>query len=180
MSFEDALTAVVGVEGDYSNNPADHGGQTRFGITMATARAYGYTGDMRDLPFATAVAIYRQGFWDVIRLDAVDAVSDRLSLELFNIAVNMSPARGARFLQRCLNAFNKQGTIYRDITADGQVGDQTIAALNGFVSYRHDEGIGVLIKAIGCLQGAFYIEDAEGDATQETFAYGWILNRVEL
>lgn len=181
MSFEEALTAVVGVEGDFSNEANDNGGATRFGITENTARAYGYAGDMRALPFSTAAAIYRQGYWDVIRLDDVDQVSAILSLELFNIAVNMDPHVAATFLQRCLNSFNKRGSIYRDIVADGRVGDQTIAALNGFNAYRGAEGIDtVLPRAISCLQGARYIKIAENDEKQETFVYGWILKRVEL
>jgi lysozyme family protein len=181
MSFEEALTAVVGDEGDYSNEANDHGGETRFGITLQTARDYGYQGDMHDLPFSTAVAIYKQNYWDFNSLDTIDVISSHLSLELFNIGVNLAPSRAAAWLQRALNAFNKQGTIYRDIIADGVMGDQTIAALNGFFAYRGREGVDkVLPRAIGCLQGEHYIAIAEHDPTQEDFTYGWIRNRVEI
>src|SRR5690625_1688136 len=35
---------IIRVEGAYSNNPADKGGETMYGITVSVARANGYSG----------------------------------------------------------------------------------------------------------------------------------------
>ena len=52
------IDAILRAEGGYVNDPADKGGETNYGITVAVARANGYTGPMRDLPVAMARAIY--------------------------------------------------------------------------------------------------------------------------
>lgn len=44
------------------NDPSDKGGETNYGITVATARANGYKGAMRDLPLQTAKDIYRNEY----------------------------------------------------------------------------------------------------------------------
>ena len=49
---------ILLVEGGYSNDKNDKGGETKYGITKEIAREYGYTGNMRDLTKATAQKIY--------------------------------------------------------------------------------------------------------------------------
>ena len=41
-------------------------------FTEQVARAYGYTGDMRELPRVTAVAIYRRRYWSDVRFDKIE------------------------------------------------------------------------------------------------------------
>ena len=65
MSFHRALTAVLDLEGDYSDDARDPGGRTRYGITEAVAREQGYQGDMQDLPKSLAESIYKTHYWDV-------------------------------------------------------------------------------------------------------------------
>lgn len=38
------IDEIIRVEGGYVNDPADSGGETNFGVTVAVARAHGYTG----------------------------------------------------------------------------------------------------------------------------------------
>ena len=44
-----AITATLGIEGGYVNDPVDPGGETNHGVTIGTARDFGYTGAMVDL-----------------------------------------------------------------------------------------------------------------------------------
>src|SRR3546814_15941930 len=62
MTIESMIETTIGKEGRYSNHPADRGGETMWGITERVARRHGYTGPMRALPRAKAVAIYRQEY----------------------------------------------------------------------------------------------------------------------
>lgn len=178
-AFEKALEHVVLVEGGYSNHPADRGGKTRYGITEAVARANGYTGPMVELPLEVARAIYQAQYWDTIRLDEVAALSPAIALELFDTAVNCGVAVAGRFLQQSLNAFNRGGADYPDVTADGVVGPVTVSALKSFWYRRgKDGGETVLLRALNALQGARYVAIAERDHAQEAFTFGWFKNRV--
>ena len=56
--IEKIIEATVQKEGGYSNNPNDSGGETMWGITAAVAREVGYTGAMKDMTRAQAIAIY--------------------------------------------------------------------------------------------------------------------------
>ena len=58
MSIDSLIDGVIGREGRYSNNPADTGGETMWGITIAVARANGYNGPMKAMPRDVAKSIY--------------------------------------------------------------------------------------------------------------------------
>lgn len=179
-AFDPAFEHTVGIEGGYSDHPADRGGPTKFGITERVARANGYAGPMRDMPLDVAKAIYRRQYWDLLRLDEIAAVSAPIAAELFDTGVNAGTNTAGLFLQRCLNVLNRQGLDYQDLLADGAVGPKTIAALIAFVQKRGVAGHRVLLTMLNCLQGAKYVEIAERNASQEAFVYGWIANRVTI
>ena len=176
--FEKALKHTVGIEGGYSNHPADSGGKTRYGITEAKARAFGYTGEMRDLPLDLAIHIYREDFWDIIRLDQVAELSEPVALEMFDTGVNCGIGTPVRFLQRLLNAFNREQADYQDIAVDGMMGRNTLAALRAFLDRRGKLGAQVMVEALNSLQGAFYTDLAERRPKDEAFMFGWFANRV--
>lgn len=179
-AFLAAFTATVGLEGDFSDEAADKGGSTRFGITEAVARAHGYQGDMRALPFDFAQIIYKAQYWDLLKLDDIAMVSTAIASELFDTGVNCGVGTAGKFLQRSLNAFNRQATDYPDVTVDGIVGPLTVSCLRSFIAKRGVDGQGVFLKALSGLKAERYIGIAEKDPTQEAFVYGWIKNRVFL
>jgi lysozyme family protein len=179
MSFaDDAIERVLGHEGGYSNNPADSGGETNWGITVAVARAYGFTAAMSTMTREQAKPIYLAKFWHSQRLDQVAAIAFDVAFEIFDTGVNQGETVGAMYFQRALNVLNKGGTLYPDLSADGRLGAVSIAAFKEYVSRRGAAGVKVMMKALNCLQGAFYIELAEKRPKDETFIYGWLDNRV--
>ncbi len=178
MNIETLIAEVIQREGGYVNHPADRGGPTNFGITQQVARAYGYKGDMRALPRATAVAIYRKLYWTDPKLDQLAAVFPEIGHELFDTAVNMGAATAARFVQRVLNVCNRGAVDYPDIATDGNIGRLTIAAAQGLKDKRGKGAGEVLRKAIDGLQATRYVEIAESNPSQEAFSYGWLANRV--
>lgn len=177
-TFERAIKHTIGVEGDYSDNVADSGGKTRFGVTEAVARAAGYSGDMREFPYEQAVAVYRQNYWDMLRLDSVAEYSDSVALELFDTAVNTGTGFAGQSLQRLLNVLNREAKDYPDLVVDGHIGLQTVASLKAFLAKRADVGEKVLVEALNALQGEYYVSLAERRPKDEAFIYGWFLNRV--
>lgn len=175
---DDLIAAVINREGGYSNDPADPGGETNFGITVAVARAFGYAGAMVSMSREQAAAIYRSRYWTSPRFDQVYALDAALAAKLFDIGVNMGPATGIKFMQRALNVLNQQGKSFPDISVDGGIGPMTVAALKAFYDLRGIDGHRVLLGMVQSMQSVRYIELAEANPSLETFEYGWQLNRA--
>lgn len=173
-AFDRALARVFAHEGGFSDVPADRGGRTRFGITERVARANGYQGPMDHLPVEWATRIYKAQYWDTLRLDALAQVDEDVAAKLFDIAVNMGVAAAGAFLQRLLNALNRQGKDFGDLVVDGLVGPVTIAAFRAFSNHRGSDGSLAMLAGLRGLQAARYIAIAEADASQETFTFGWL------
>lgn len=176
--FERLLEDLLRREGGYAYHRDDRGGKTMFGITEAVARQHGYDGPMRSMPRAVAVEIYHQRYWVQPGFDRVAGLSAPVAAELFDTGVNMGPAVAGRFLQRVLNALNRQQRDYADVAVDGSVGPRTLEALSRYLLVRGREGETVLLTALGCLKGERYIALAEQRVANESFVYGWLRTRI--
>lgn len=176
--FEVFIEELLKKEGGYVNDPKDSGGETNYGITVAVARKYGYTGAMAKMPLSMAKQIYKEKYWDALNLDTISRLAPAVALKLADIGVNMGVERAGEFLQRLLNVFNREQKDYADLVIDGDVGQATIRALSALIANRHGQGEVVLERGLNCLQGAFYVSLAERRQKDEQFAFGWFLNRV--
>lgn len=176
--FDRIAPRLLNVEGGYVNDPRDSGGETNHGVTIAVARAHGYLGPMRDLTRAQALAIYRSAFWQRPGLHLVAPLSEKIAEELFDTGVNMGVGAAGTFLQRALNALNRNGTDYADLKVDGAIGPITAKALAAFLKKRGRDGEKVMLRALDSLQGAAYIQLAEQREKDEAFTFGWLLHRV--
>lgn len=178
--FKDAVEHLLKVEGVYDNDPADSGGETKFGVTSSVARANGYAGPMREMTRDQAIAIYKLQYWDIMRLDQVAELSQPIAHELFDTCVNMGAGVAGKFLQRTLNALNREQQDYPDLTVDGLVGPASVNALRACLTRRGPSAEVVILRALNALQGAFYIDLAERRQKDEKFVLGWFLNRVSI
>jgi lysozyme family protein len=116
VNFDQAFDALIGVEGDYSNNSNDPGGETRWGVTRKVAIQEGYTGDMRVFPRETAKDIYQRLYWTPLR---ADELPDGIRYTVFDGAVNSGVSQAVKWLQAALG-----------VAQDGVIGPATIAAAN--------------------------------------------------
>lgn len=180
QAFLRAWHRTHGVEGDFSHDPLDSGGPTRFGITEATARANGYSGPMSELPFEKAVEIAKARWWDYMRLDEVHSLSPGTAYEVFDTGYNMGQSVAVAFLQRSLNVLNRRQSDYPDLKVDGKVGPITISTLKKYLDIRGSNGEIVLLRMLNSLQGARYISLAEAREKDEKFMFGWFLQRVNM
>lgn len=114
MNINQALKALLGNEGGYSDNQTDPGGKTMYGVTERVARAFGYKGDMRDLPLSIATDIYRTNYWAPIK---ADQLPDHLRFHVFDAAVNSGVSQAIKWLQRAAG-----------VTEDGIIGPRTLSA----------------------------------------------------
>lgn len=177
--FAAAWARTHSAEGGYSNNPADPGGATNHGVTEAVARRFGYVGDMRDLPLEVATAIAKRAYWDPLRLDSVAAISPEVAAELFDTNFNLWWPAAGLFLQRSLNALNRQGKDYADQPEDGQIGAGTLSALASFIAVRGKvTGTRVLVALLNAQQACDYLRQCGANPAKEEFLFGWLVNRV--
>ncbi len=178
MSIDAYIDRLIVREGGYSNHPDDSGGETMWGITSAVAHEFGYIGPMKIMPREVAAQIYLQRYWIKPQLDKINAIAPTVAEKLFDIGVNAGLTTGMRFLQRALNVLNRQDQDYPDVSVDGLFGEKTMRALKALLGVRGDSGHKVLVSMINAQLSVYYIELAERHPKNETFQYGWQLNRV--
>lgn len=156
-NFLKVMPYIFSEEGGYVDDPADPGGATNMGITIATLSAWeGHQvspEDVKEMTQATATQIYQTQFWDKIDGDNLPSGVD---YAVFDFAVNSGPGRAAKTLQDVLG-----------MPEDGVIGAQTVAAAD---MRPADEVINAL-----CDARASWLESL---STASTFGKGW-LARVE-
>lgn len=116
---------ILSFEGGFSNHPADPGGPTNKGVTLATWKSQGYdkdgdgdidVDDLRIITDEDALAILKRNYWD--RWQA-DEIKDQSIANLLVDWTWCSGSYGIKIPQRVLG-----------VTVDGIVGPKTLAALN--------------------------------------------------
>lgn len=184
-SITDIINDVLDVEGGrYTDDPTDHGGPTKWGITLhelSVVRDKTCTAeDVKALSRSEAHRILVRRYYTRPHFNEVAKQSMSVAAELVDTGVNMGVGEAGQFLQRALNVFNNDGKRYKNIAVDGVIGDVTLAALHAYLSGRPQRGEHVLLEALNTLQGSRYISICEHDETQERFAFGWFYNRVKI
>jgi lysozyme family protein len=163
-------------EGDYDNDPDDRGGETWRGITRNSDSDWkGW--DIIDHYKKSnpdnfvellktdnrlqqlLLSYYKRKYWDVNCLD--DIGNQLIAQELFDSGVNCGVGTAARWAQEIL-------FIYSDITLDGRIGHETVRLINAYE--RQEE----LLKALNCLQGAYYIK-----LNKKKYFHGWMTRVME-
>lgn len=139
-NFPAALKVTLAYEGLWSDHPRDPGGATQKGVTLARYRAWkrdpnATKAQLRNIGDDEVKAIYKSGYWDLVRGDDLPA---GLDMAMFDFAVNSGPARAVKTLQRICGvpADGVMGTmtldaVRRDFTAD--LIDELTAARLAFV-----------------------------------------------
>jgi lysozyme family protein len=160
-SFVTCLAFTLREEGGYVDNPADPGGATNMGITLATYRDWSDDPNLgapqvQDMTERTARAIYQSLYWNPLRADALPRGVD---LSVFDMGVNAGIWRSARLLQRALGFSGDE--------VDGCIGPETLGATS-----RSDARS--LINDLATRQADYYRSLDDYDI----FGAGW-LNRTE-
>lgn len=160
------------VEGrDYTNDPKDSGGATKWGVTEQLARQDCYSGDMRELCAARAHDVYVRQVWEKIKGDDLLSLSPECSAILFDVAVHMGNGRAGAFLQRALNVFNDRESRWDDITVDGGIGPVTLST---FAEYLKQRDASVMFKTLDAMATMKRVSIAENREKDEKFVYGWL------
>lgn len=158
-NFDACLAQTLKYEGGYVDHPADPGGATNMGITLATLRAWrGKPVSKADVRFLTkmeAGEIYRNKYWNAVRGDDLPRGID---LAVFDWAVNSGPVAAIKALQKAV------GT-----TPDGYIGAVTIREV-----CKKDSA--ALIKTLCDKRGSFF----QSLKTFRVFGRGWMRRVAEV
>jgi lysozyme family protein len=152
------------LEGGYSNDPNDAGGETKYGI----AKRWHPNIDIKNLTLEGAKQIYRLEYWNPMLLWKI--VSDDFTTEIFEQAINMGRHQSVLHIQRSYNLIS-----VNQLVVDGALGTKTVDALNGLGSNRST----AFLKCMNGEQYQRYKEIIANDPTQRGFFVGW-LRRIDM
>jgi lysozyme family protein len=117
-TYLEAIDHILKDEGGYTNDAADPGGPTNWGITIEDARHYwkpeATAEDVKEMPQHVAEDIYQHHYADPLRYDDLPEGVDYAVLDY---GVNSGINRAARVLQSIVG-----------VKQDGEIGPKTIAA----------------------------------------------------
>lgn len=180
FSISHAFTAKW--EGGLSDDAADSGGLTKFGVDLAMMQDIASTQAGRDtldrmgiilpvtrntiknLTETQAASIYRWQAWDALKLDQIPL---RPAVVLYDAAVNSGPKQSVRFAQRGYNACVAYG---QPLDADGIMGPATRKAMQQADTDK-------ILMAMLDQREKFFNDLVAAKPSQEVFLRGW-LNRV--
>ena len=117
--FDNAFEHVVGLEGGYVNDPADPGGETKYGIS---ARAYPLV-DIKNLTLDQAKQFYLHDYWMAAECDRF---TYPLNVYLFDAAINQGVYTAIRLLQTAAK-----------VKPDGVLGPASMTAIAGDPDIAH-------------------------------------------
>jgi lysozyme family protein len=169
-NIQEMIDDILRREGGYVDHPADRGGPTKFGITLATLSRYigraALKSEVASLSEEVARDIYERNYYIGPRIDRLPV---SIQPFIFDCAVNHGPRRAIKFVQSVCN----QVRISPPLHVDGALGPNTLAAVETAERAMGD----VLLKALIEERRNFYHAIVESRPSQKVFLAGW-LNRV--
>lgn len=167
-----------------SNHPSDHGGLTRYGITLAFLRGLGLEEgdldgdgdvDVQDVLAATpakARRAFRMAFWQPSGASDFATLYPDLACEHFDFAVVRGASSAVRALQRAANDLGEP------LEVDGVYGDLTHRA----VVRLCDDGFGKVatLQAVRRRQCEQFVRIVERDRSQIVFLLGWVRRALDI
>jgi len=182
--FDQILKETLIIEGGYSKDPVDPGGETYKGVARKRHPEWpgwaiiDFCKEHSEFPEPLEESeklqilvkdFYRLKFWDEIMGDQIPTYG--IAKELFDTAVNMGTYWAVLFLQQALNLLNRNQLIFLNLIEDGDLGPVTLNALKLLLKKKNDEDF--LVLWMNVLQGSRYVDIMRRNPTLERFTRGW-------
>lgn len=196
-----AVAELLDIEGGFVDDPADHGGATKYGISLRFLKAEGafdqdgdgfaefdlnFDGDIdgldiRALTKADARVLYHRCFWLKVGAEQLPAP---LGEALFDQAVNGGLTAAGKLLQRAVNhclmeAAKIGATPPALLKVDGAIGRTTLDAVLWVLRYP-GQGMARLIEAYRDAVRERYRQIAARFPSQKKFLRGWLARAERL
>lgn len=149
--FSEAIPIVLKNEGDYINDPADPGGETRYGLSKASYPEV----DLKTLTVEEATAIYLRDFWKFTGI-----VDQAVATKLFDAYVNME------------HAAIKIAQTIAGVPVDGSYGPHTEDAINAL-----DPGF--FLEKFRAALASHYQDIVAHNPAEEKFLHGWLARAAQ-
>jgi lysozyme family protein len=120
QNYEFCIKEVLKSEGGYTNDPADSGGETNFGITQRETSI-----PVKTMTQAQAIAIYKKKYWDTVDGDNLPSGVD---YTVFDYGVNSGVGRA----KKVLNQFKGE----KPVILINKINDERQAFLNNLAVRR--------------------------------------------
>lgn len=158
MTDNEIIDAILKSEGvDFTNDPDDRGGPTKFGVTQATLSRWlgraASIADVQSLDIDTARKIYARKYMDDTGYRAI--TNPALRFLITDSGVQHGPRRASRWIQQAVGA-NDDGVF-------GPMSRAAVASFPADVAYRE-------VLATRC---RFYGRIIARDRSQAKYALGW-------
>ena len=199
--FAAAVRKLLKIEGGFVDDAKDHGGATKYGISLRFLAAEGHFDhdadgradfdldldgdidwvDIRLLKRGDAVFLYHRCFWERLGADGFPAPIGEM---LFDQGVNGGLASARKLLQRALNscAMNPGFRAARPTAAlkvDGEIGDLTRALMIKVLQWPA-LGMAAIAGAYRAAAAERYRAIVRRWPDQERFLEGWLARAEEL
>lgn len=170
--FDYAVKPVFEHEGLFSNNPADPGGATNYGISLRFLKNHGIDinddgqidlMDVKSLTPQKAKAIYKKYWWDKYHYEAINSLA--IATKILDMAVNMGAEQATKLVQRAANYCG------HNLVVDGILGAKTLAAINEISQHNREQDF---MDEIIDEQKWFYEHLAEEKPALKVFLKGWL------
>ncbi len=181
-AMADMLDRLIAREGGYVEHPADPGGPTKYGISLAWARRVGLDldrdgdtdrDDIRLIDRDTARTLYHGHFW---ALPCIDMLPEPLQEPVLDWGVNAGPRVAIRELQKVANSFVRiVGSGMIPLIEDGVIGPRT-ADIASCVLGKHGTGFHNAYAHARC---EFYLRLVKANPANAAFIKGWLSRASE-
>lgn len=151
-TFDKAIAFTLANEGGLTNDVADSGGLTKYGISKASYPDR----DIANLTKDEAIEIYRNDFWPPYK-----AFPERVAIKIFDLAVNLGHRQAVKLLQRALRSCGA------NVADDGILGPLTQQA----VAVAQPD---LLVVALRSEAAGFYRLLSEQKPSNKRFLNGWL------
>lgn len=157
QGFRKAIHFVLSAEGGISNDSADSGGLTKYGISHAAYPSI----NIAKLTLSEAITIYYNDYWTK---NKCYLFSDNIGIVLFDTAVNCGNKTAIKCLQKAVN--NKGSKL----NIDGIIGTKTIQAIQQYKDCY-------IVNGMLAFRLKYYTHIVKHKPSQVRFIRGWV-NRV--
>jgi lysozyme family protein len=171
-----SIAVLFNDEGGLANFKEDHGGVTKYGISLTFLKNQGvdinHDGkvdgiDIISLTKDEAAALFITYFGEPS--NAGKFKSQKMCDKLFDMAINMGVHQAVVIFQRALISLGCA------LTEDGANGGMTQAAVNSMTDAGNEKSLLLRVREF---QRAFYVHIIQNNPTQVAFYQGW-MNRVD-